>query len=187
MHPALPFTIAALLFGIGVYGVLVRRNAVLLLMAVELMLNAVNLVFVTADATIRAAVPQAGQSFALFIIVLAAAEIGVGLALILQLYRLRRTVGVDDLPLADPPPPPPAPSPGPSPNPRPAPPAGPPTPVTTGRSTPPPAPAEPPPPAGEHGLRGSRSDGGPHDDEEAEAAADGPVAESGSSGAGVAR
>ncbi|MFG2038146.1 NADH-quinone oxidoreductase subunit NuoK [Dactylosporangium sp. NPDC048998] len=104
MHPALPFTIAALLFGIGVYGVLVRRNAVLLLMAVELMLNAVNLIFVTADASIRAAVPRAGQSFALFVIVLAAAEIGVGLALILQLYRLRRTVGVDDLPLADAPP-----------------------------------------------------------------------------------
>ncbi|MEV8511102.1 NADH-quinone oxidoreductase subunit NuoK [Dactylosporangium sp. NPDC051484] len=101
MHPTLPFTIAALLFGIGVYGVLVRRNAVLLLMAVELMLNAVNLIFVTADASIRAAVPRAGQSFALFVIVLAAAEIGVGLALILQLYRLRRTVGVDDLPLAD--------------------------------------------------------------------------------------
>jgi NADH-quinone oxidoreductase subunit K len=111
MHPVLPFTIAALLFGIGVYGVLVRRNAVLLLMAVELMLNAVNLVFVTADATIRAAVPHAGQSFALFVIVLAAAEIGVGLALILQLYRLRRTVGVEDLPLADEPPPSPGPQP----------------------------------------------------------------------------
>ena len=53
MHPVLPFTIAALLFGIGVYGVIVRRNAVLLLMAVELLLNAVNLVLVTADATIR--------------------------------------------------------------------------------------------------------------------------------------
>ncbi|MER7280324.1 NADH-quinone oxidoreductase subunit NuoK [Dactylosporangium sp. NPDC000244] len=122
MHPVLPFTIAGLLFGIGVYGVLVRRNAVLLLMAVELMLNAVNLVFVTADATIRAAAPQAGQSFTLFVIVLAAAEIGVGLALILQLYRLRRTVGVDDLPLGDGPPPPgpstsPPPEPGASPEP----------------------------------------------------------------------
>nr|BFE64996.1 hypothetical protein GCM10020063_095220 [Dactylosporangium thailandense] len=116
MHPVLPFTIAGLLFGIGVYGVLVRRNAVLLLMAVELMLNAVNLVFVTADATIRAAAPQAGQSFTLFVIVLAAAEIGVGLALILQLYRLRRTVGVDDLPLGDGPP-----SPGPSTSPSPEP------------------------------------------------------------------
>ena len=101
MHPVLPFTIAALLFGVGVYGVLVRRNAVLLLMAVELMLNAVNLVLVTADATVRAAVPGSGQSFALFVIVLAAAEIGVGLALILQLYRLRRTVVVDELPLDD--------------------------------------------------------------------------------------
>ncbi|GAA0717870.1 NADH-quinone oxidoreductase subunit NuoK [Dactylosporangium roseum] len=102
MHPVLPFTIAALLFGIGVYGVIVRRNAVLLLMAVELMLNAVNLVFVTADATIRAAVPHAGQSFALFVIVLAAAEIGVGLALILQFYRLHRSVGVDEVALTEP-------------------------------------------------------------------------------------
>jgi NADH-quinone oxidoreductase subunit K len=99
MHPALPFTIAALLFGIGVYGVLARRNAVLLLMSVELMLNAVNLVFVTADATVRAAVPRSGQVFALFVIVLAAAEIGVGLAIILQLYRMRRTVAVDSLSL----------------------------------------------------------------------------------------
>ncbi|GGM18354.1 NADH-quinone oxidoreductase subunit NuoK [Dactylosporangium sucinum] len=101
MHPVLPFTIAALLFGIGVYGVVVRRNAVLLLMAVELMLNAVNLIFVTADATIRAAVPHAGQTFTLFVIVLAAAEVGVGLALILQLYRLRRSVVVDELELDD--------------------------------------------------------------------------------------
>ena len=104
MHPVLPFTIAALLFGIGVYGVIVRRNAVLLLMAVELLLNAVNLVLVTADATIRSLVPHSGQSFTLFIIVLAAAEIGVGLALILQLYRLRRAVDVEELPLADAPP-----------------------------------------------------------------------------------
>ena len=101
MHPALPFVIAGLLFGIGVYGVLVRRNAVLLLMAVELMLNAVNLVFVTADTTVRAAVPRSGQVFALFVIVLAAAEIGVGLAIILQLYRLRRSVAVDEVSLEE--------------------------------------------------------------------------------------
>jgi NADH-quinone oxidoreductase subunit K len=99
MHPALPFLVAGLLFGIGVYGVLARRNAVLLLMAVELMLNAVNLVLVTADTTVRAAVPRSGQVFALFIIVLAAAEIGVGLAIILQLYRVRRSVAVDEVPL----------------------------------------------------------------------------------------
>jgi NADH-quinone oxidoreductase subunit K len=99
MHPVLPFVIAGLLFGIGVYGVLVRRNAVLVLMAVELMLNAVSLVLVTADATVRAAVPRSGQVFALFVIVLAAAETGVGLAIILQLYRQRRSVAVDEVPL----------------------------------------------------------------------------------------
>jgi NADH-quinone oxidoreductase subunit K len=101
MHPVVPFVVAGLLFGIGVYGVLARRNAVLLLMAVELMLNAVNLVLVTADTTVRAAValPRSGQVFALFVIVLAAAEIGVGLAIILQLYRLRRSVSVDEVPL----------------------------------------------------------------------------------------
>src|SRR5690349_387815 len=101
MHPALPFVIAGLLFGIGVYGVLVRRNAVLLLMAVELILNAVNLVFVTADGVVKAAAPHSGQVFALFVIVLAAAETGVGLAIILQLYRRRRTVAVDEVPLSD--------------------------------------------------------------------------------------
>jgi NADH-quinone oxidoreductase subunit K len=99
MHPTIPYVVAAGLFGLGVYGVLVRRNAVLLLMAVELMLNAVNLVLVTADATVRAALPTTGQVFALFVIVLAAAEIGVGLAVVLQLYRLRGSVAVDEVPL----------------------------------------------------------------------------------------
>ena len=104
MHPVIPYLIAALLFGTGVYGVLVRRNAVLLLMAVELMLNAVNLVFVTADSAIvgvpRAGSPSsadpAGQVFTLFVIVLAAAEIGVGLAVILRFFRLRASVSTDD-------------------------------------------------------------------------------------------
>lgn len=95
MHPVIPYLIAALLFGTGVYGVLVRRNAVLLLMAVELMLNAVNLVFVTAD-TSTVGVPRAGQVFTLFVIVLAAAEIGVGLAVILRFFRLRASVSTDD-------------------------------------------------------------------------------------------
>ena len=103
MHPVLPFTVAGLLFGLGVAGVLRRRNAVLLLMSVELLLNAVNLVFVTADATVRGALPLTGQVFTLFVIVLAAAEVGVGLALILQLYRLRAAVAVDELPLTEPP------------------------------------------------------------------------------------
>ena len=101
IHPILAYLVAAGLFGLGCYGVLVRRNAVLLLMAVELMLNAVNLVLVTADTTVRAALPHTGQVFALFVIVLAAAEIGVGLAVVLQLYRLRQSVAVDEVPLDD--------------------------------------------------------------------------------------
>jgi NADH-quinone oxidoreductase subunit K len=101
MHPVIPYVTASVLFGLGAYGVLVRRNAVLLLMSVELMLNAVNLVLITADATVRAALPATGQVFALFVIVLAAAEVGVGLALVLQLYRLRASVAVDEIPLSE--------------------------------------------------------------------------------------
>lgn len=103
MRPVILYVTAALLFGLGVYGVLRRRNAVLVLMAVELMLNAVNLILVTADTTVRAVLPHSGQVFALFVIVLAAAEIGVGLAIVLQLYRLRATVAVDDVALTEPP------------------------------------------------------------------------------------
>ncbi|HEX5596744.1 MAG TPA: NADH-quinone oxidoreductase subunit NuoK [Micromonosporaceae bacterium] len=99
MRPVIPFVTAALLFGLGVYGVLRRRNAILLLMSVELMLNAVNLILVTADTTVRAVLPQNGQVFVLFVIVIAAAEVGVGLAIVLQLYRLRATVAVDEVPL----------------------------------------------------------------------------------------
>ncbi|MEV0157330.1 NADH-quinone oxidoreductase subunit NuoK [Micromonospora sp. NPDC050686] len=99
MRPVIPYVTAALLFGLGAYGVLRRRNAVLVLMAVELMLNAVNLILVTADTTVRAQLPHAGQVFALFVIVLAAAEVGVGLAIVLQLYRLRSSVVVDEVPL----------------------------------------------------------------------------------------
>jgi NADH-quinone oxidoreductase subunit K len=95
MHPVIPYVLAALLLGAGVYGVAVRRNAVLLLMAVELLLNAVNLVFVTADRSRGAA--HTGQAVALFVIVLAAAEIGVGLAIVLQLYRLKRSIAVDQV------------------------------------------------------------------------------------------
>lgn len=102
MHPVIPYVTAAFLFGLGGYGVLRRRNAVLLLMSVELMLNAVNLVFVTADATVRSALPATGQVFALFVIVIAAAEVGVGLAIVLQLYRQRQSIAVDEVPLADP-------------------------------------------------------------------------------------
>jgi len=99
MHPVIPYLTAALLFGLGLYGVLRRRNAVLLLMAVELLLNAVNLLLVTADVTVRAVLPHSGQVFALFVIVLAAAEVGVGLALVLRLFRLRGSIAVDAIAL----------------------------------------------------------------------------------------
>jgi NADH-quinone oxidoreductase subunit K len=113
MHAVIPYVTAALLFGFGVYGVLRRRNAILVLMAVELMLNAVSLIFVTADVTVRSSLvgvqieawaypngePHSGAVFALFVIVLAAAEVGVGLAIVLQYYRMRRVVAVDDVAL----------------------------------------------------------------------------------------
>ncbi|MGH3801147.1 MAG: NADH-quinone oxidoreductase subunit NuoK [Pseudonocardiaceae bacterium] len=86
MHIVIAYLIAALLAGIGVYGVMVRRNTVLLLMAVELILAAVTLIFVAAD-TVHGKVAPTGQVFALFVIVLAAAEIGIGLAIVLRLYR----------------------------------------------------------------------------------------------------
>ncbi|NUR70584.1 MAG: NADH-quinone oxidoreductase subunit NuoK [Hamadaea sp.] len=101
MHPFIPYAVASALFGLGVLGVLRRRNAILLLMSVELMLNAVNLIFVTADATLPKAAPT-GQIFTLFVIVIAAAEIGVGLAVVLQLFRLKAAINVDELPLAEP-------------------------------------------------------------------------------------
>jgi NADH-quinone oxidoreductase subunit K len=97
MHAVIPYLTGALLFGLGVYGVLRRRNAILVLMAVELMLNAVNLIFVTADVTVRSSVGNAGGVFALFVIVLAAAEVGVGLAIVLQYYRMRHAVAVDEV------------------------------------------------------------------------------------------
>lgn len=106
MRPVIPYLVAAALFGIGAYGVLRRRNAVLLLMAVELMLNAVNLILVTASTTVRAALatagaPHTGEIFALFVIVIAAAEVGVGLAIVLQLFRLRASAAVDTVPLSE--------------------------------------------------------------------------------------
>ena len=76
--------LAAILFCIGVYGVLARRNGVLVLMSVELMLNAVNINLVAFSAYLHAA---AGQVFALFVITIAAAEVGVGLAIVLLIYR----------------------------------------------------------------------------------------------------
>lgn len=95
MHLIIPLLISAALFGIGVYGLLARRNAILVLMAVELMLNAVNLSLVAFDAY-WTEVLRAGQSLTVFVITIAAAEIGLGLAILLMLFRVRRTISVDE-------------------------------------------------------------------------------------------
>lgn len=88
--------VAAALFSIGVYGVLARRNAIAILMGIELMLNAANINIV---AFWRYTAPQniSGQAFVAFVFVVAAAEAAVGLALIIAIYRNRRTVEADDL------------------------------------------------------------------------------------------
>jgi NADH-quinone oxidoreductase subunit K len=91
-----PLLLASVLFAIGVYGVLARRNAVLVLMGVELMLNAVNINFVAFDAHLRDLV-HGGQTFALFVIVIAAAEIGLALAIVLLVFRTHGHIDVDDL------------------------------------------------------------------------------------------
>jgi len=89
-----PLLLSSALFGIGVYGVLARRNAVLALMGVELMLNAANLNLIAFDVWFRD-VLVSGQVFTLFIIALAAAEIGLGLAIVLRLFRTYGHIDVD--------------------------------------------------------------------------------------------
>ena len=86
--------LGALLFCIGVYGVIARRNAVLVLMSIELILNAVNINLVAFGA-IHGSI--AGAVFALFVIAIAAAEVGVGLAIVLLIYRNRKSVDLDDV------------------------------------------------------------------------------------------
>jgi NADH:ubiquinone oxidoreductase subunit K len=86
--------LGAVLFCIGVYGVLARRNAVLVLMSVELILNAVNINLIAFGAFNDTVT---GQVFALFVIAIAAAEVGVGLALVLLVYRNRQSIQLDEL------------------------------------------------------------------------------------------
>ena len=87
-------TFSALLFSAGVYGVLARRNAVLVLMSIELMLNAVNVNLVGFSAALR---DITGQVFALFVIAVAAAEVGIGLAIVILIFRNRETINVDEV------------------------------------------------------------------------------------------
>jgi NADH-quinone oxidoreductase subunit K len=92
----MPVLLSSLLFCIGIYGVLARRNAILVLMAVELMLNAVNVNLVAFDVWLRDEL-LAGQVFTLFVITIAAAEVGLGLAIILLVFRNRETAQLDRL------------------------------------------------------------------------------------------
>ncbi|HBY07633.1 MAG TPA: NADH-quinone oxidoreductase subunit NuoK [Chloroflexi bacterium] len=89
---------AAALFSIGLYGVLARKNAVLILMGIELMLNAVNINLVTFWRYNNPAVVT-GQVFAVIVFAVAAAEVAVGLALVISVYRRRNTIAADEIDL----------------------------------------------------------------------------------------
>ena len=86
--------LGAVLFSIGVYGVIARRNAVLVLMSIELILNSVNINLLAFS--LRSGTPDR-HTFALYVIAVAAAEVGVGLAMVLLMYRNRRSIALDEL------------------------------------------------------------------------------------------
>ena len=87
---------SAFLFSAGIYGVLARRNAVMVLMAIELLLNAVNVNLIVFAAELQ---DVTGEVFALFVIAVAAAEVGIGLAIVILLFRNRATINVDEVDL----------------------------------------------------------------------------------------
>ena len=91
--------LGTILFSLGMYGVLSRRNAIGILLSIELMLNGVNVMMVAFARYISTNQELAGQIFAIFIITQAAAEAAVGLAIIIAVYRQRRTIQVDQLDL----------------------------------------------------------------------------------------
>ena len=94
--------VSAGLFAIGLYGVLARRSAVLIVMSIELMLNAVNINLIAAASHLEGIGKFAqfdGQIIAIFVITVAAAEVGLGLAIILRIYRQRGTINVDEIDL----------------------------------------------------------------------------------------
>ncbi|MBV9865073.1 MAG: NADH-quinone oxidoreductase subunit NuoK [Abitibacteriaceae bacterium] len=86
--------ISGILFTVGVVGVLVRRNAIIIFMCIELMLNAANLAFVAAAHSLG---KMNGQVFVFFVMTVAAAEVAVGLAIIVTLFRNRETIDVDEV------------------------------------------------------------------------------------------
>ncbi len=94
-----PFLVlAAAMFSLGIYGLLVRRNIVLILLSVELMLAAVNINLIAFEAMWRSS-DAIGQVFAIFVITVAAAEVGIGLAIVLLIFRNRKSANVDELSL----------------------------------------------------------------------------------------
>ena len=93
MTPSYYIILAVILFTIGAAGVLIRRNAIVLFMCIELMLNAANLALVTFS---RINGTLDGQVMAFFVMVVAAAEVVVGLAIIMSIFRTRRSASVDD-------------------------------------------------------------------------------------------
>jgi NADH-quinone oxidoreductase subunit K len=101
-HPELAkfLIIAALLFVIGIAGVLVRRNIIVIFMSIELILNAANLNFIAFSRYLQAtgnANAVSGQIFAIFVIVVAAAEAAIGLGIVIALYRNKETVSIDEI------------------------------------------------------------------------------------------
>ena len=86
--------LSAILFTIGVIGVLSRRNSLIIFMSIELMLNAANLAFVAFSSVIRS---FSGQIFVFFVIAVAAAEVAVGLALIVEIFKSKRSIDVDQM------------------------------------------------------------------------------------------
>ena len=91
--------LGSILFALGIYGVLSRRNAIGILLSIELMLNGVNVNMVAFSRYLNSQQELAGQTFALFIITVAAAEAAMGLAIIIAIYRQRRTIQVDQFDL----------------------------------------------------------------------------------------
>ncbi|MCC6261219.1 MAG: NADH-quinone oxidoreductase subunit NuoK [Anaerolineales bacterium] len=92
--------LSAILFSIGVLGVLVRRNPLIIFMSIELMLNAANLAFVAFGRSFEIANGKpffSGQIFVFFVIAVAAAEVAVGLALIVEIFKTKNTVNIDDV------------------------------------------------------------------------------------------
>lgn len=86
--------LAAVLFGIGMFGLLTRRSALIMFMCIELMLNAVNLTFVTFSRSLH---DIGGQASVFFILVVAAAEVTIGLAIVVAIFRRRQSTAVDEL------------------------------------------------------------------------------------------